>query len=52
MQPVLFYIDPDIDSDKNTKDITDLVLSYTFFLVDTETGEPEAAFDRENAKQH
>ena len=49
---MLFYVDPDIALDKNTKDINDLVLSYTFFLVDTETGEPEAAFAKESAKEH
>ena len=41
---MLFYVDPDIASDRNTKDINDVVLSYTFFLVDAESGEPEAQF--------
>lgn len=43
---MLFYVDPDIVSDKNTKEVTDLVLSYTFFLVDTESGAPEAEFEQ------
>jgi cytochrome c oxidase assembly protein subunit 11 len=31
--PVLFYLDPDILKDKNVRDIDNVVLSYTFFLV-------------------
>jgi cytochrome c oxidase assembly protein Cox11 len=44
LQPVLFYIDPDIVTDRSTRDVGDIVLSYTFFLVDAESGEPEAQF--------
>ena len=29
--PVSFYLDPDIKFDKNTKDVDEVVLSYTFF---------------------
>ena len=29
--PVVFYLDPEIASDKNTKDVEEVVLSYTFF---------------------
>jgi cytochrome c oxidase assembly protein subunit 11 len=39
--PILFYVDPDIVTDKNTADIDNLVLSYSFFLVDQESGDPE-----------
>ena len=29
--PVSFYLDPDIKQDENTKDVDEVVLSYTFF---------------------
>ena len=29
--PVVFYLDPEIASDKNTTDVDEVVLSYTFF---------------------
>jgi cytochrome c oxidase assembly protein subunit 11 len=29
--PVVFYLDPEIVSDKNTIDVDEVVLSYTFF---------------------
>ena len=29
--PVVFYLDPEIASDKNTTDVEEVVLSYTFF---------------------
>ena len=29
--PVVFYLDPDIASDRNTRDVNEVVLSYTFF---------------------
>ena len=45
--PVFFYIDPDIVADKNCADVDNIVLSYTFFLVDAE-GEPEKAFGDAN----
>lgn len=32
--PILFYVDPDMVTDKNTADIDNLVLSYSFFRVD------------------
>jgi len=32
--PVLFYIDPEFASDPNMRDVTNLVLSYTFFKSD------------------
>ena len=44
---VFFYVDPDMVTDKNTADVDNIVLSYTFFLVNEE-GEPETAFDDAN----
>jgi cytochrome c oxidase assembly protein subunit 11 len=29
--PVVFYLDPEIASDRNTRDVNEVVLSYTFF---------------------
>ena len=29
--PVVFYLDPEIALDKNTEDVNEVVLSYTFF---------------------
>jgi hypothetical protein len=34
--PVFFYIDPEVVEDPNCRKITDLTLSYTFFMVDDE----------------
>jgi cytochrome c oxidase assembly protein subunit 11 len=32
--PVLFYLDPEIDSDINTQEVPEITLSYTFFAVE------------------
>jgi cytochrome c oxidase assembly protein subunit 11 len=32
--PVLFYVDPSINDDENTKNLHEITLSYTFFKVD------------------
>ncbi|ACT58721.1 cytochrome c oxidase assembly protein [Hirschia baltica] len=34
--PVIFYIDPEMDSEKQLDDITDITLSYTFYDTDAE----------------
>ena len=36
--PVIFYLDPEIDSDVNTKEVPEITLSYTFFPT-SESGE-------------
>ncbi|MGF1651249.1 MAG: cytochrome c oxidase assembly protein [Hyphomicrobiaceae bacterium] len=50
--PVSFYIDPQFASDKNTRRISEITLSYTFFPVD----KPELAVGGvappDNAQQH
>ncbi len=34
--PVLYYIDPEIDQDINLREVTEVTLSYTFFILDDE----------------
>ena len=36
--PVIFYLDPEIDKDLNTKATPEITLSYTFFAVDKDGG--------------
>ena len=36
--PVMFFVDPEIDEDRNLDDVTEIALSYTFF--ETERSEP------------
>ena len=36
--PVIFYLDPDIDQDINTKATPEITLSYTFFAVNNDGG--------------
>jgi cytochrome c oxidase assembly protein subunit 11 len=39
--PVFFYIDPKIEQDKRCDDVSDIVLSYTFFEMETDEEENE-----------
>lgn len=34
--PVIYYIDPEIDQDVNLNEVTEVTLSYTFFILDDE----------------
>jgi len=34
--PVVYYIDPEIDQDVNLNEVTEVTLSYTFFILDDE----------------
>ena len=34
--PVVFYLDPEIDSDVNTESVPEITLSYTFFPVNND----------------
>jgi len=36
--PVIFYLDPEIDQDINTKATPEITLSYTFFAVNKDGG--------------
>ena len=36
--PVVFYLDPEMDSDINTQGTPEITLSYTFFLVKKDEG--------------
>ena len=39
MMPVVYFIDPLIDEDRNLNEVTEVTLSYTFFVTDNEDGE-------------
>ena len=36
--PVTYFIDPSIAEDAGLNDVSELVLSYTFFVLENETG--------------
>ena len=38
MMPVVYFIDPLIEEDRNLNEVTEVTLSYTFFVVDDEKG--------------
>lgn len=42
--PIVFYIDPEILNDPDTKDLSTITLSYTFFPVKTETSDTPHEF--------
>ncbi|KMO19159.1 cytochrome c oxidase assembly protein [Methylobacterium indicum] len=39
--PVVFYVEPGIKADSNTRDLTEMTLSYTYFA--SKNGQPQAA---------
>ncbi len=39
--PVFFYVDPDIEKDKNCEDVHDITLGYTFFRMNSDDEEEE-----------
>ena len=41
--PVVFYLDPDIDEDLNTRATPEITLSYTFFAVESPSNKGEGA---------
>ena len=41
--PVTFFVDPAIAEDRNLDDVTEIVLSYTFYLAHSEAAEAAAA---------
>ncbi|MBV1901107.1 MAG: cytochrome c oxidase assembly protein [Kordiimonadaceae bacterium] len=36
VMPVVYFVDPDIDQDRNLDEVTEMTLSYTFFILDEE----------------
>ena len=36
MMPVVYFIDPLIEEDRNLNEVTEVTLSYTFFVIDDE----------------
>ena len=49
--PVIFFVDPEILKDPDTKDINEITLSYTFYPVETGTAALEAA-QSQRGKRH
>lgn len=43
--PVFFYIDPEIESDKRMRDVTNIVLSYTFWPMECDDETAQAEMD-------
>lgn len=48
--PVIFYIDPSMDSEKQLDDITDITLSYTFYDTNAEKNQQTVQLDGEISK--
>lgn len=36
VMPVVYFVDPDMDQDRNLDEVTEMTLSYTFFILDEE----------------
>ncbi len=44
--PVFFYVDPEIEKDRNCDDVTDITLGYTFFRMNQDDEEEERELEK------